>query len=74
MLESHASLFIQLVDILVGCVVFDFRMKLEAAASPNPVKRELVEMLRMKVGVDSLAQKVEKTEPNRFTVWPFKME
>lgn len=73
MLESHASLFIQLVDVLVGCVVFDYRMKHRTDWSPNPLKRELVEMLRAKLGVESLAGKLLRTEPNRFTVWPFKM-
>jgi hypothetical protein len=74
MLESHASLFIQLVDVLVGCVVFDFRMKSQPEFVPNQFKRELAELMRAKLGVASLAGKLTKDKPNRFTVWPFKME
>ncbi len=74
MLESHASFFIQLVDVLVGSVVFDFRMKSQSGLVSNQCKLELVEFLRLKLGVNSLACKLTKNEPNRFTVWPFKME
>ena len=74
MMESHASLFIQLVDVLVGCVVFDFRIKSQPDAASNQCKRDLVELLRKKLRADSLAGKLNRKEPNRFMIWPFKME
>lgn len=74
LLESHASIFIQLVDVLIGCVVFDFRMKSRPDAAANQCKRDLVELMRKKLNVDSLADKLNKKGPNRFTIWPFKME
>lgn len=74
MLESHASLFIQLVDVLVGAVVFDFRMRSQPDSHVNHFKRELVELVRSKLGVDSLAGRLETKKPNQFKVWPFKMQ
>ena len=74
MLESHASIFIQLVDVLVGCVVFDFRRKHRPEAATNQYKRDLVELLRKKLGAATLAEKLKRKEPNLFMVWPFKTE
>lgn len=71
MLESHASLFIQLVDVLIGCVVLDFRMKWEAGFKPNQFKHELVKLIREKLKTGSLAGKVTRRQPNYFSVWPF---
>jgi Protein of unknown function (DUF3800) len=73
MMESHASLFIQLVDVLVGCVVFDFRRTHNPDAVTNQYKRDLVELLKKRLGVASLAGKLKRKEPNLFMVWPFKM-
>ncbi len=73
MLESHASLFIQLVDVLIGSVVFDFRIMSQPNSTPNLYKLNLVELIRNKIGVDSLTKKITIKEPNCFSVWPFKM-
>lgn len=71
MLESDAALFVQLVDVLAGCVVFDFRMKAQPDRVPNEFKRGMVELLRQKLKVGSLVGKLAVTQPNQFSVQPF---
>jgi len=72
MLESHASMYVQLVDVLVGCVVYDFRLQATPNVKANEFKKGLVELVRRKLSVDSLAGELTKNMPNYFSVWPFK--
>ena len=71
MLESHASLYIQMVDVLTSSVVSDFRIRIDPKLQTNVLKREIVNLIRKKLGVDSLADGFTLTKPNYFSVWPF---
>lgn len=59
-LESHASLLIQLVDVLVGCVVLDYRRTREPNVPVDPVKAGVSDFLKTKLGVSSLVAGVEQ--------------
>ena len=71
-LESHASLFIQLVDVLVGCVVLDFRRKRQPDKKYDVFKGKVCDFLKGKLDVKTLATSVTKHQPNYFSVWEFK--
>jgi hypothetical protein len=70
-LESHASLFIQTVDVLVGCVVFDFRRKRQSEKKFDVVKGRVCDFLKGKLEVENLASSFTKDQPNYFSVWEF---
>lgn len=70
-LESHASLLIQMVDVLVGCVVMDFRRSRESGAGVDPVKAGVCDFLKTKLGKDSLSENFTQISPNYFSVWEF---
>lgn len=72
LLESHASLFIQMVDVLLGCVLFDFYKAVNPKRKEKEAKREIVDSVREKLGKESLARKFTVEKPNYFNVWPFK--
>lgn len=71
-IESHASLFIQLVDVLVGCVVFDFRRTRETGKSFDVFKAKVCDFLKGKLGVATLAENFTHHKPNYFSVWEFR--
>ncbi len=71
MLESHASLMIQVVDVLTGCVSYEFRQQRYGAASAKRSKIELVKHLRRSLGRDTLAANFSVNNPNYFSVWEF---
>lgn len=71
-LESHASLFIQMVDVMIGCIVYDFKRSRESDEKRNRVKSKVTDFLKSKLQIDSLAANFTKHEPNYFSVWEFK--
>lgn len=71
MLESHASLLIQVVDVLLGCVVLDFRKLREPEKKRDEVKESVAALVRQKLGKNSLAQNATILEPNYFSVLEF---
>lgn len=71
-LESHASLFIQLVDVMIGCIVLDFKRKRQQNKNFDVVKTKVCDFLKEKLGVDTLADNFTKHQPNYFSVWEFK--
>lgn len=69
-LESHASLMIQIVDILLGCVMYDYKKPAGLVSIRLAGKQEIVvSMLRNGLGTKSLAQNKTYHKPNYFSVW-----
>ena len=68
-LESHSSLFIQLVDVLVGCVVFDFRRSRQPNVKHDSVKGKVTDFLKNKLGVEDLAKNIAIEHPSCFNIW-----
>ena len=71
-LESHASLFVQLVDVMVGCVVLDFRRSREQGKKFDVFKAKVCDFLKGKLKAESLAKNFTKRDSNYFSVWEFK--
>jgi hypothetical protein len=72
MAESSASVLLQLVDVLLGCVIYDF--KAAQVSYLDKVKGQLPARLRLGYGLKSLATNDGRTlrTPNYFSVWPLK--
>lgn len=71
MLESYASMFIQVVDVLAGCVVYTFRKKKHPRYAKDKVKRKLTKYLATKLGRTSLDSGFTVSSPINFSVWVF---
>ena len=71
LLESHASLFIQLVDVMIGCIVLDFKRGRQPERKVDIFKGKVCDFLKSKLGVESLAGNFTKHQPNYFSVWEF---
>lgn len=72
-LESHSSLMLQLVDVLLGCVVYDFK-KESNLISPKLAERQetVVQELRENLKRKSLADHFTANKPSYFNVWKMK--
>ncbi len=71
-LESHSSLLLQVVDILLGAVMFDFKKQSGLISSKLEAKQELiVSRLRSKYKTDNLAINKTYHNPNYFSIWEF---
>lgn len=72
--ESEASLFIQVVDVLLGAVIYDFKIKSGIIGEENPEfpKTKVVRAVRDYLGRERLAGKFTVHKPNYFNVWPFR--
>lgn len=71
MIESHASLYVQMIDVLIGAVNFDCKNKFNKNIQTNKIKKGIVDYLKKKLGVTSLAQNITIHKPNYFSVWLF---
>jgi hypothetical protein len=71
MLESHASLFIQLVDVLLGLVVYDCKLE-RGTHPPNEAKLSVLKVLKRRLGRRSLSRNLDSGGPPYFGVWKFK--
>jgi len=67
MLDSNATLYVQLADVLLGLVVYDCKVRAGVAA-PNPVKQEIARHLAGRVGVGELCQTHTRRQPPYFGV------
>lgn len=72
-LESHSSLMLQLVDILLGCIMYDFKKESgliaeKLAQRQEPVVTEAREILKRK----TLASHFTANKPSYFNVWKMK--
>jgi hypothetical protein len=71
--ESDASLYIQMIDVLLGCVVYDFKIQARMMKEDleNP-KTKLLNYLKEKYNTPILARNQTFHKPNYFSVWLFK--
>jgi hypothetical protein len=69
-IESHSNLLMQLTDVLLGAVMFDFKDRARLISEKLRTKKEeVVKELRNELNVDSLANTFTKHEPIYFHVW-----
>lgn len=71
MLESHSSLYIQMVDILLGAVAYDFKLERINNFKGNNCKKGIVDLIKGKLNVPKLSTDFEVHKPNYFSVWEF---
>jgi hypothetical protein len=72
MLESHASVLIQAIDVLTGCVCYyKKRMGKKSVSKTGKMKKRLAKYLAQKLGISSLEGEVKATSPISFEVWKF---
>ncbi len=72
MLESHASLFIQAVDVLLGCVIRAYGMKTNPEKFIDQYKNQVSNSLKNKLARSSLAHHFTQQSPSYFSVWEFR--
>ncbi|HEV2738246.1 MAG TPA: DUF3800 domain-containing protein [Candidatus Elarobacter sp.] len=70
MMDSGASIMLQLVDVLLGAVMYHF--KLPAMIAIDADKRAVADRLSAAYGIPTLGAAITKTAPNYFSVWPFR--
>jgi len=71
MIESHSSLYIQVVDILLGAVSYDFKLERINNFKGNYYKKVIVDLVRGKLNVPKLSKDFTVHKPNYFSVWEF---
>jgi len=72
-LESHSSLLLQVVDILLGGVMFDFKLKEGMIAEKLKQRQEPVtQKIRERLHTKSLAMSTTFHKPNYFSIWKLK--
>ncbi|KAB2843854.1 MAG: hypothetical protein F9K45_05550 [Melioribacteraceae bacterium] len=68
-LESHSNFFIQLTDILLGSVIYDFKKSFELITENNSERKEpVVSALRKILRKTNLADNFTVNKPNYFSV------
>ena len=69
-LESHSSLMLQIVDILLGCVMYDYKKEAGLISKKLAQRQEVVvEKTRNILKTKSLAVSKTFHDPNYFSVW-----
>lgn len=72
-LESHSSLLLQIVDVLLGCVMYDYKKTVGLISDKLSEKQDLVvSNLRNKLSCANLAQNKTYHKPSYFSVWELK--
>lgn len=72
-LESHSSLLLQIVDILLGCIMYDFKKESGLISEKLSEKQDIVvNKVREKLGTKNLACSKTYHKPNYFSVWELK--
>ncbi|MDO8609813.1 MAG: DUF3800 domain-containing protein [bacterium] len=72
-LESHSSLLLQIVDILLGAVMYDFKKEKGLISETLSLRQEkVVNRLRQILKVDSLVVNKTFHQPNYFSIWKLK--
>ncbi|MBI5220859.1 MAG: hypothetical protein HY978_03440 [Candidatus Liptonbacteria bacterium] len=74
-IESHSNVLMQLTDVLLGAVMYDFKKKCGSVSSEMERKKEgLVDKVRNSLGVDTLAHDFTKHPPVYFSVFEAKWQ
>lgn len=71
MLESHASLFIQIVDVILGCVIRDYYRSLYPQKYVDQYKNKVSAYFKKKIKKTEMVGGFTVSEPNYFNVWEF---
>jgi len=72
-IESHSSILLQLVDILLGCVMYDFMKQRNLVGTKRAQRREpAIQEIRRALGRASLADHFTVNQPSYFNVWQVK--
>lgn len=72
-LESHSSLMLQVVDVLLGCVMFDFKKSSNLISEKLATKQEPVVLaMRQQLAASTLAINKTYHKPNYLSVWPLR--
>jgi len=72
-LESHSSLLLQVVDILLGCVMYDYKNLAGLISDKLAVKQEIVvKNLKQNLRCSNLAESKTYNKPSYFSVWELK--
>lgn len=72
MLESHASIFIQTVDILLGCVAREYNQTFSPNDYVSFYKNKVSEYLKQQLKRETLKGNFTTHTPSYFSVWEFK--
>jgi hypothetical protein len=72
-LESHSHLLIQLVDILLGSILYDFKIS-AGLIQPNKRREIVVDEIRKKIDRSSLAGNYTVNTPSYFSTWKIKFK
>jgi hypothetical protein len=70
MIDSAASVLLQLVDVLLGAVIYHH--KLPTIPTPNVAKKAVADRLAAAYGIPTLVPNITRSSPNYFSVWNFK--
>ena len=71
-LESHSSLLLQIVDILLGCVMYDYKQNIGLISNKLSAKQgPVVDKVRDYLGAKSLANSHTYHKPNYFSIWEY---
>jgi hypothetical protein len=72
-LESHSSLMLQLVDILLGCVMYDFKKEAGLISKKLAQRQEVVvQRTREILKKNKLSQHFTVNQPSYFNIWKVK--
>lgn len=64
-INSHSNLFLQMVDLLIGGIAYDFKDKNERSEHKN----DILTYIKRKTGIGDFTNNVTKDNPNYFSVW-----
>lgn len=72
-MESDACLFIQMVDVLLGAAVYDFKLQagMLGELKPEFPKTQLMLALRKYLNQETMARAFTVDKPSYFSVWTF---
>lgn len=67
MLESYSTLFLQLTDILIGAVTYDYKITIQRL-KPNNAKLNILKFVKEKLGINSIKKNIKENKSNFFCI------